>query len=371
MNAWPMAESEFSSSLHAAGDVLLNKLVSLQELGRENEVIVYSFGTRGADLARQLRNAGVKCFIYDNAKTALAMAAAEGFAICSNTALDRPLIVAAGQHQNSILGSLNRPAWSLAEGLYAFDLRNQYGKARLFSDGLAEHSAALYEVYRWIDADCRTEFLNVLLFRASLDVTRIADSRIPIGRMWVPPSAVGEIRSFCDVGAYEGETLVAMKAAFPALTKTFAIEPNPDLITKIENAAAHLGLSNRSYAGAAWGRSSRLMVQTNPNGMMSISEDAKGNVPADALDQLAPGEVFDYVKFDVESAEAEALHGASSMLRGARCVAVASYHLPEDLVDIPKQMEGIVSAKENRAWRLAYHHYSECFDDSIFYFYRA
>ena len=109
---------------------------------------MYSFGTRGADLARQLRNAGVKCFIYDNAKTALAMAATEGFAICSNTALDRPLIVAAGQHQNSILGSLNRPAWSLAEGLYAFDLRNQYGKARLFSDGLAEHSAALYEVYR-------------------------------------------------------------------------------------------------------------------------------------------------------------------------------------------------------------------------------
>ncbi len=371
MNASVLRESEFSVALHTAADVLLGKTALLHELGRAKEVIVYSFGTRGADLARQLRNAGVKCLIYDNAKSALDRAASEGFAIASKLTLDRPLIVAAGQNQNSILGDLGRPAWCLAEGLYAFDLLNQYGKARLFSDCLPQIGGELYELYRRIDADCRTEFLNLVLFRASLDVARIAHTRLPIGQMWMPPSGVGEIRSFCDVGAYDGETLVAMKTAFPALTRTFAIEPNPGLIVSIENVASRLGLSNKCFAGAAWSHASRLNVHTNPNGMMSISEDAKGSVPADALDRLAPTEAFDYVKFDVESAEAEALQGASLILRAARCVAVASYHLPGDLVDIPKQMERIIGAKENRACRLAYHHYSECFDDSIFYFYRT
>ena len=56
------------------------------------------------------------------------------------------------------------------------------------------------------------------------------------------------------------------------------------------------------------------------------------------------------------------------MLQGARCIAIAAYHLCGDLLDLPRQLRGILG--EEDAWRWNFRHYSQSFDDSIFYVYR-
>ena len=125
----------FAGKLYAALDNFKeDQEAPLDLLAKEKSVIVYSYGTRGRDLANQLREAGIECLIFDNAQCAVRRAMADGFKTTSDTTLDLPLIVAAGQNQVSILAGMTRPAYSLAEGLYAFDLVNQCAKARLFSE---------------------------------------------------------------------------------------------------------------------------------------------------------------------------------------------------------------------------------------------
>jgi FkbM family methyltransferase len=356
--------------LHAAYEYFQNdRQASIESLSKEKTVIVYSFGSKGREFAYKLREAGIDCLVYDNAKGAVESAAAEGFKTTSDLTLDLPLIVAAGQEQLSILAGLTRPAYSLPEGFYSFDLICGYGKARLFTEAVLRLANELYRIYKKIDESCRKDFLNVLLFRASLDVRHIASTRKPVSQMWIPPAEVTNIRSYCDVGAYDGDTLISMKAAFPSLESTLAVEPNSALVSKIQVAASNSGLKNRVFNGAAWSHKTKLNCRAWPNGMMVITEDAMGTIDADALDNITSSSHYDYVKFDVEGAEAPALTGAQSLLRGSRCIAIASYHLPNDFVDIPNQVSAILGTDSE--WRCAFHHYSEVVDDSIFYFFRG
>jgi FkbM family methyltransferase len=362
----------FSGTLHAAfANFENNRRAELDQLSKQRSVIVYSYGIRGWDLANQLRLAGVECVIFDNSKAAVARAVADGFAATSDVMLDLPVIVAAGQNQLSILSGLTRPAYTLAEGLYAYDLINQCERARKFSEVIPGITARLYQLYTRLDPSCREDLLNVLRFRISLDVRHIAPTRKPVSQMWTPPAAVRAIQSFCDVGAYDGDTLISMKALFPGLKSTFAVEPNADLVASIEAAAQKGALKNRTFAGAAWSHKTRLSCKVYPNGMMVITEDTSGTIEADALDNLVGQERYDYVKFDVEGAEAPSLKGAHALLQNAKCIAVASYHLPSDLVDIPDHIAMVLGAGYATEWRCAFQHYSECFDDSIFYFYRV
>ena len=362
----------FCGKLHTAFENFKNnRRDALDNLSKQKSVIVYSYGIRGWDLANQLRRSGIECVIFDNSKRAIVRAAAEGFATTSDITLDLPVIVAAGQNQLSILSGLTMPAYTLAEGLYAYDLINQYERARKFSEVIPTIADKLYQLYGRLDANCREAFLSVLLFRISLDVRHVASTRKPVTQMWTPPAAVRAIRSFCDVGAYDGDTLIGMKALFPGLESSFAVEPNADLVASIEAAAQKGALKNKTFTGAAWSHKTRLSCKVHPNGMMAITEDTSGAIEADALDNLTSQEHYDYVKFDVEGAEAPALKGAHSLLQNANCIAIASYHLPSDLVDIPNQVSMILGAEYVTGWRCAFQHYSECFDDSIFYFYRA
>ena len=309
--------------------------------------------------------------IFDNSQQAMEHASSEGFPTTSDIHLDLPLIVAAGQNQGSILSGLPRPAYSLAEGLYAYDLIHAFGKAREFTQNIPSIANDLYAIYQRIDSSCRQEFLDVLLFRASLDVRHILSTRTPVSQMYMPPAAVGAIRSFCDVGAYDGDTLTFMKNAFPELESTFAVEPNPELEVKIQAAAKQGKLTNRTFVGVAWSHKTKLCCNTSANGMMSVTEDGNGTIVADTLDSITSGRTYDYVKFDVEGAEAPALKGAQSILRNSRCIAIAGYHLPNDFIDIPRNTAKVVGGESANAWQCDFHHYSECFDDSIFYFYRA
>jgi FkbM family methyltransferase len=343
--------------------------LSADGLEGAREVLVYSYGTRGKDLARQLRASGIGCLVYDNAEAARASAATDGFEVTTSLDHDIPLIVAAGQNQIEILDTLERPAFSLAQGLYGLDLRNSYGPARAFTDRTMSQAERLFEVYRRLDEASRPAFFEVLCYRASLEVRHLAHRR-PMAEMWRPAARGLDITSFCDVGAYDGDSLTATKAVFPTLARSFTIEPNPDLAPMIAAAAAAAGVENRNFAGAAWSHPTRLDARLIFNGMLVIEEDAKGgDIPAARLDDLLGEAAYDYIKLDVEGSEARVLAGGEQALRKARCIATAAYHLPDDLIDLPRQMDAILGAASG--WRLAFAHYSQSFDDSIFYFHRG
>ncbi len=362
--------AQFRATLQAGKAELEARRPRMAQLEGAREVLVYTYGTRGKDLALQLRAAGIGCVIYDNGAASRASAEADGFEVTRDLSLDLPLIVAAGQNQIEIFDELTREAYSLAEGLYALDLRNSYGPARTFSDDVVDDAEALFAVYRDLDAGCRQAFLEVLQYRASLDVRHLAHRR-PVGEMWRPPVADLRIESFCDIGAYDGDSLIATKRVFPELSRSLTIEPSAAMAPIIAATAERLGVDNRNFVGAAWSRPTRLDARLIFNGMLVIEENTAGDIQTDTLDALVGEETYDYVKMDVEGSEAAVMAGGVQTLRRARCIAVASYHLPNDLTAVPAQLRGLLDDEAGETWRLAFAHYSQSFDDSIFYLHRA
>jgi FkbM family methyltransferase len=362
-----MNRAEFTDRIASAATRLEARKPVLQDLGTAGAVTIYSYGIRGQDLALQLRAKGISCAIFDNAPAARDKAARDGFEVATTPHGTLPLLVAAGQNQVSILDELTEPAFSLADTLYAFDLRNSYGPARAFSAMPLDQAEALFDRYERLEPDCRQDFIDVLAYRASLDVRQTNGSRRPMSEMWTPPEVTPPMTSFCDVGAYDGDTLTSMKVALPHLVRSFTVEPGHNFIPQIAAAAARNGLENRNYPGAAWDRPAHLKADLLFNGMFAIKEDKAGDIAADRLDTVTDGETYDYVKYDVESAERQALKGSLRILNSARCIAIAGYHLPNDLVELPILVEALL---EDSGWRCSFRHYSQSFDDSIFYFHR-
>lgn len=78
MSDAPLGRLEFLAALEEGQACLRAKLPRLSALEGAGEILVYSYGTRGKDLALQLRAADIRCVIYDNGPAARERAAADG-----------------------------------------------------------------------------------------------------------------------------------------------------------------------------------------------------------------------------------------------------------------------------------------------------
>ena len=148
------------------------------------------------------------------------------------------------------------------------------------------------------------------------------------------------VRCALDVGAYNGETVKEMKRYFKNLERIVAIEPDKRNYKKLLkyaeecdepkpepiNAAAH------SECGAA-----SFSASGNRNSSISSSasfEHRIDTVPLITVDSLSlPA---DYIKYDVEGAELEALIGSHSTIKSRSPVLFVSlYHKSRDIFELP------------------------------------
>ena len=372
MDSPHLGRADFAAALRSAACDLDSRRLKLATLEGARTVVVYSYGSKGVELGIMLRDKGVECLVYDNAEASRARARADGFEVVTDIDLDLPLIVAAGQNQIPILASLEREAFNLMESLYALDLYHGYAPARDNPASIIPHLDALFEVYGLLDADSAALFFELLQYRASLNVVHLTRQR-PVGEMWHPPVEGLDIRSFCDIGAYDGDSLASIKTVFPQMSRSFTIEPNPEMAGPIAAVAEAKGIANKTFVGAAWSHPARLSARRLPNGMLVIRESDQGTIAADALDTLLGGEQQDYIKMDVEGTERAVLDGGKASLRSASCIAVAAYHLPDDFTDLRAQLGELLGPLDGSGpdgWRLAFSHYSQVLDDSIFYAWR-
>jgi FkbM family methyltransferase len=372
MDSPHLGRADFEAALRSAAGELDSRRSKLATLEGARTVIIYSYGSKGVELGIMLRDKGVECLVYDNSEASRARARTDGYEVVQTLDLDLPLIVAAGQNQIPICASLKRDAFNLVESLYALDLYQGYGPARDNSSSILRHLDSLFEVYGLLDATSAALFLEILQYRASLSLGHLTRQR-PVGEMWHPPVEGLAIRSFCDIGAYDGDSLASVKTVYPQMSRSFTVEPNPEMAGAIAAVAAKNGIANRNFVGAAWSHPARLSARRLSNGMLVIRESDQGTIAADALDTQLGGEQYDYIKMDVEGTERAVLDGGKTSLRSASCIAVAAYHLPDDFTDIRTQLGEILGPLDGAGpggWRLAFSHYSQVFDDSIFYAWR-
>ena len=178
----------------------------------------------------------------------------------------------------------------------------------------------------------------------------------------------GEIQTALDLGAYNGDSVRALLgricAAGGTPARIWAMEPDPRNYKKL---AAYAENETRAevipVAAAAWSGSEELCFEVSGNRNASAGENRSGSlaerprkvrtVQAMAPDEVLSGEAVDFIKYDVEGSEREALEGSRETIAGCSpLLAVSLYHRIEDLWQIPLRIHESYPAYRSFSLRL-------------------
>ena len=174
-----------------------------------------------------------------------------------------------------------------------------------------------------------------------------------------------EFLTVADLGAYNGDSIRDLRQYAPRLRNVIAMEPDRRNFRKLTEYATTLReagdtLTVHPVQAGAWSHTATLTFHGSGNrnaGLTDVPTEARGSilpstadnpyfgktaeVPVTALDTVAE-DIFgghthiDYIKYDVEGAETEALLGSRRIIeRDTPALLVSAYHRSADLFRLP------------------------------------
>ncbi|MBQ9086852.1 MAG: FkbM family methyltransferase [Clostridia bacterium] len=216
------------------------------------------------------------------------------------------------------------------------------GEALFNLEFAQKHSGELRQVYSLLaDDESRRIFENTVAYKLTgrIDCLKAAES----DRDEVYSSLLDakSIRLAADLGAYNGDTVRELMKYAPLLSEVYAMEPDRRNFRKLSEFIQKLGTPTvHAFHGAAWSREERLFFADSGNRNSGAFAPGKQvEVAARSLDSLVGDGWVDYIKYDVEGAEGEALIGSSEVIRRCRPrLLISVYHRSEDLFALPLQL---------------------------------
>ena len=146
---------------------------------------------------------------------------------------------------------------------------------------------------------------------------------------------------YLDLGAYNGDTIRELLTYQPELRKVWALEPDRRSFRKLMESANRDGFApilTAEQAGA-WECDGTLYIsdEGSRNSHLSTIPGGKSKpVAVRSPDSFLEEERVDYIKYDVEGVEWEALRGsAATIAKWKPDLAVSLYHRAEDLWRLP------------------------------------
>ena len=148
-----------------------------------------------------------------------------------------------------------------------------------------------------------------------------------------------KIKSVVDVGAYNGDTLKEACEHMPGLSRATLIEPDPKTFRRLKKYCDGIsGLSLDAINAAAYDKVGfcdfSASGNRNSTAMATASyEHRSTKIPAITVDSLNTSP--DYIKYDVEGAELEALIGSHATISAHRpAMLVSLYHRSRDIFSL-------------------------------------
>ena len=195
------------------------------------------------------------------------------------------------------------------------------------------------------DERSKEVFRDIIGFKLSGDVKLLRDGHSDFAEVYRDILRAERFERIADLGAYNGDTLREIAPFAPRLREAIAFEPDRRNHKKLsEYAAGEERFKITPVKAAAWSHRETLLFDGSGNRNATlISKGLEVNRPpktvevdAESLDNILGGEGVDYIKFDVEGAEKEAIEGASRTIEKHRPALVISlYHRSEDMFDLP------------------------------------
>ena len=223
-----------------------------------------------------------------------------------------------------------------------------------FGDGLFDR--AFFEVHReeleraralLCDEESMRIFDDVLQYKLTGDIRYLLDAESDPAEIWEEIIHPERIRASADLGAYNGDTVRELLEKSNSVERIFALEPDARNFKKL---AAYAETETRAEVCAinagAWSESTTLYFDKSGNRNASFGFNRSQcleerpvklvEVRAEPLDRVLNGASVDYIKYDVEGSEREALLGSVNTVRThLPTMLVSLYHRNEDLFALP------------------------------------
>ena len=197
------------------------------------------------------------------------------------------------------------------------------------------------------DALSKKIFDNVLLYKLTGKIDYLFDAESKRQDTFDLLCAK-EFRSFADLGAYRGDTLDELLKIAPNLEYAYALEPDTRTYKKLLSFCENYQGNARLYPEniAAWNKKETLIFNSSSNrnsGAFAPMTNAKTvEIQANSLDNILCGAPIDYIKYDVEGAEKQAIEGSvNTITKFSPALDVSVYHRSEDIFELPLMINRI------------------------------
>ena len=204
-----------------------------------------------------------------------------------------------------------------------------------------ERFEAVYDMLA--DEESKRIYENVILYKLTGDIKYLWNSESDRSEVYNNLLDCKRIESYLDLGAYNGDTLREMLLYNPELKSAIALEPDARNFRKLTDYAGGVETCEIKCVNAgAWCENTTLLFDASGNRNAGIV--SKGNIVSKikeinvvSVDSVLSGMGVDYIKYDVEGSEREALLGASLTIKKyAPKLLVSLYHRSEDLFTLPE-----------------------------------
>ena len=195
-------------------------------------------------------------------------------------------------------------------------------------------------VYAMLDDEKSREiYASVLHYRLTGKISFLLDAVSDKAEMYSIINSK-RIKTVMDAGAYNGDTVREAMEFFPSLCRAFAIEPDKRNFKKLEKFAEQAPVEIIPVNAALWSSCTLGEFIESGNRNSSVSSTASyqhksQDVKLITIDSLGVTDA-DYIKYDVEGAEYEALIGTEKTISASNPVLLISlYHRSRDIFSLP------------------------------------
>lgn len=227
--------------------------------------------------------------------------------------------------------------------LYAPDVP-VFGETLFTIEFFEENRERFEEVYNILaDEESKRIYKNVICYKLTGDIKYLWESESDKREVYENLIDCKSIKSYLDLGAYNGDTIREMLFYNPELEKAIALEPDARNFRKLSEYVQSVNNVEINCVNAgAWCENTTLLFDASGNRNAGIV--SRGNivskikeVPVVSVDFVLGGKGVDYIKYDVEGSEREALLGSAQTIKvHAPKLLVSLYHRSEDLFALPE-----------------------------------
>lgn len=206
-------------------------------------------------------------------------------------------------------------------------------------DFVRAHKEEIRAAYALLaDEESRKIYENVIYYKLTGDIRFLFHAESCKDEVYGKLLNAQSITRYADLGAYNGDTVRELIPYSPNLSRVTAFEPDRRSFRKLSEYCETVNeFEIVKVNAAAW--SSQTTLTFGDEGNRNSGLFAKGKaveVAAASLDSVLDGESVDYIKYDVEGCEREALEGSrQTILTHAPRLLVSVYHRSEDIFALP------------------------------------